>query len=65
MAIVVQTIDAVVSVTRKPWWAKERARLELVTIEDRRVSQLPFVGRDRRGAASSAKVVEPYRQNHG
>jgi hypothetical protein len=52
--ILILSLDAVVSVSRKPVWHAPATRLTLVETVDRRTQQLPFVGVDRRRSKSAA-----------
>jgi hypothetical protein len=45
-------LDAVLSVSRKARWTVQAPRLFVVEASDRRDSELPFVGSDRRDARS-------------
>lgn len=53
LAIVVVTVEAMVSVSRPAPWRKPKAKpaLQLVAVIERREQALPFVGAERRGAA--------------
>ena len=48
VAVLALIWDAVASVSRRPVWHVTRPDLSLVTTSDRRRSELPFVGHDRR-----------------
>lgn len=65
LAIATLTLDAVLSVSRKPRWAEPQAhlRLHVVPIVDRREQDLPFVGPGRRqgDAAERAEDVRTSR----
>ena len=52
--IVAAVIDSVVSLHKKPVWQMSKTAQETPVFVERRVQQLPFVGKDRR--AQSAKT---------
>ncbi|MGE5115060.1 MAG: hypothetical protein ACM3N6_01070 [Betaproteobacteria bacterium] len=56
VAVLALIWDAVISVSRKAPWEATRPDLSVVATQERRAQDLPFVGRDRRGAdADSAE----------
>jgi len=63
LAIVAMTLDSILSVSRKPRWAEDLARpmLHVVSVVERREQNLPFVGAERRQAASAAEEVRASR----
>lgn len=55
IALLLVTVEAVRSVSRRPEWSRPvfaKSTFRLVETVDRRQSQLPFVGTDRRGPAT-------------
>jgi hypothetical protein len=60
IAMLAGLAEAVWSVSRKQTWGQPSTELTLVTTEERRKQDLPFVGRDRRRAAvdTETKVGE-------
>lgn len=63
LAIVAMTLDSILSVSRKPTWAEDIARpmLHLVPAVERREQDLPFVGAERRQAATETAKVRTSR----
>jgi len=53
LVVLAAMLDAVIAVSRKSTWGSSRPRLLVVSTSERRQSDLPFVGRDRRRAATS------------
>jgi hypothetical protein len=64
IAILMTMISDIMVVSRKPMWDKPvEPRLSLVSTEDRRKQNLPFVGQDRRAAShSQVNKFEPLRR---
>jgi hypothetical protein len=56
-ALVALLADAVLAVSRKPRWGSLRQELRVVETVDRRKQTLPFVGVDRRTAATEADIA--------
>lgn len=62
IALLMVTAEAVRSVSRRPQWSQPvfaKSSFHLVETVDRRQSQLPFVGTDRRSSASTEAESRP------
>ncbi len=61
IALLLATVEAVLSVSRRPKWSQPvfaKSSFHLVETVDRRQSQLPFVGKDRRDSAATEAESE-------